>query len=346
MEEQNLYDVLVSNLPVGFSRVDKDGVIIEFNKAAESITGYSKEEVTGKLHLAILHGTTDANICPLFVALREGTQKIATQTTLRTKSEEYILVAVTAFPLFDSAGAFVGGVELFRDITKFKRLERERRNVLSMFAHDMKNPIITAEGFLSRVLSGKMGPLTGKEAEYLSVVKSELQIVERLLRDFLEFSKYETKEYRPAIGPFDIALAISGQIVASSVEADEKDIKIRFEYSGTPVEVNADAAMISRVIANLVDNAINYTGPGGTITVKLVERESDVLVQVEDTGVGIQEDKLPHVFDAFFRVDKCKKGTGLGLTIAKMIMEAHGGKIWLKSTFGKGSIFGFSLPKK
>ncbi len=346
MEKQDLYEVVVSNLPVGFSRVDKNGVIIEFNRAAERITGYLKEEVTGKSHIAMLHGTTDANVCPLFVALREGSQKIDTQATLRTKAEEYILVAVTAFPLFDSAGTFVGGVELFRDITKLKRLERERRNVLSMFAHDMKNPIITAGGFLSRVLTEKMGPLTEKEAEYLSVVRTELETVERLVRDFLEFSRYETKEYEPVFGLFDIASAISNQVVASSVEAAEKDIEIHFDSPRKSVEVNADAAMIERVIANLVDNAINYTEPGGKIRVRLVERDTEVLVQVEDTGVGIEEAKLPHIFDAFFRVDRGKKGTGLGLTIAKKIMEAHGGKISFKSVFGKGSTFSFSLPKK
>jgi two-component system phosphate regulon sensor histidine kinase PhoR len=346
MTKQDLYKVLVSNLPVGFSRVDKDGVIIEFNEAAERITGYSKEEVTGKSHFAILHGTTDAEACPLFAALREYAQTVATEITLRTKSEEHIIVAVTAFPLFDSDGTFVGGVELLRDITELKRLERERRNVLSMFAHDMKTPIATAGGFLLRVLSGKTGPLTEKEAEHLSVVKTELHALERLVRDFLEFSRYETKEYKPVIAPFDIVSPIADQIGISKIEAEKKEIDIRFEYSGAPVEVNADAAMITRVITNLLDNAINYTGPGGTITVKLGERDRDVLVEVEDTGVGIPEDKLPHVFDAFFRIGREMKGSGLGLTIAKMIIEAHGGRIWLKSIFGKGSIFSFSLPKK
>lgn len=346
MKKQDLYEVLVSNLPVGFSRVDKDGTIIEFNKAAERITGYSKEEVVGKSHLEILHGAADAKACPLFTAMREGAQKIATQITLSTKSEEHIVVAVTAFPLFDSAGAFMGGVELLRDITELKRLERERRNILSMFAHDMKNPITTAGGFLSRVLSGKTGPLTEKEREHLFVVEAELGILERLVRNFLEFSRYETKEHKPVIAPFDIASAIAEQVEASKIEAEKKDIDIRFAHSGPPLEVNADAAMITKVITNLIDNAINYTGPGGTITVRLVERDNDLLVQVEDTGLGIEEDKLPHVFDAFFRVGRDKKGSGLGLTIAKMIMEAHGGRIWLDSIFGKGSTFSFSLPKK
>jgi two-component system phosphate regulon sensor histidine kinase PhoR len=346
MTKQDLYEVLVSNLPLGFSRVDKDGLIIEFNRAAEKITGYSQEEVIGKPHLAILHGTTDEKVCPLIAALREGAQKIATEAILKTKSEEHISVDVTAFPLFDSKGTFVGGVELLRDITELKRLERERRNVISMFAHDMKNPITAAGGFLLRVLSGKTGPLTEKEAGHLSLVKTELRILERLVRNFLEFSRFETKEYRPVIVPFDIASAIARQIEVAKNEADKKDIHIHFEHSGAPLEVHADETMMARVITNLIDNAINYTGPGGTITVRLVERESDVLVEVEDTGVGIQEDMLPHVFDAFFRVGRDSQGSGLGLTIAKMVMEAHGGRIWLNSKFGKGSTFSFSLPKK
>jgi two-component system phosphate regulon sensor histidine kinase PhoR len=346
MTKQDLYEILVSNLPVGYSRVDKDGLIIEFNEAAERITGYSKEEVIGKSHIEILHGTTDEKSCPLFAALRGSVRKIAVETTLKTKSEEHIIISVTAFPLFDQNSAFQGGVELFRDITKLKQMERERRNVLSMFAHDMKNPITTAGGFLLRVLSGKTGPITEKVTEDLSVVEAELHILEGLVRDFLEFSKYETKEHKPVIAPFDIASVIAEQIKVLKIDAKKKGIDICFKSPGAPVKVNADAAMIARLNTNLIENAMNHTGPGGTITVRLLERDSDVLVQVEDTGVGIQEDMLPHVFDAFFRVGIDKKGAGLGLTIAKMIIEAHGGRIWVKSIFGKGSIFSYTLPKQ
>jgi len=110
-------------------------------------------------------------------------------------------------------------------------------------------------------------------------------------------------------------------------------------------DINADEAMVNRVIANLIGNAIKYTNSDGEINVRLLNRDSDILVQVRDTGIGIPSDKLPFLFDAFYRVDNNQKGSGLGLSIAKTIVEAHGGKIWVESIIGKGSTFSFTLPK-
>jgi two-component system sensor histidine kinase ResE len=99
------------------------------------------------------------------------------------------------------------------------------------------------------------------------------------------------------------------------------------------------------VIRNLLDNAIKYTDSRGIVTVKVAERGNEILIAVEDTGTGIPEDQLPYIFDAFYRARRNTKGSGLGLTIAKTIMEAHGGRIWAESTPAKGSVFSFTLPK-
>jgi signal transduction histidine kinase len=109
--------------------------------------------------------------------------------------------------------------------------------------------------------------------------------------------------------------------------------------------VYADAMQIDRVIANLVDNAIKYTDSGGKVTVKLLNRDKDIIVQVMDTGMGIPGDHLPYVFDPFYRVNRDSKGSGLGLSIVKIIVEANGGKIWVESMHGNGSNFRFTLPK-
>jgi PAS domain S-box-containing protein len=146
--------VIVNNLPIGFSLVDRDGIILEFNPAAERLTDYSKEEVIGKSHFEIIHGSKDPNSCPLFThVFEEHTPSIAVETVLKKKDGEAITLLVVAFPLFDTSGDFIGGAELFRDISELKRLEREHKNLLSMFAHDMKNPVVAAGGFLTRLLA-------------------------------------------------------------------------------------------------------------------------------------------------------------------------------------------------
>jgi PAS domain S-box-containing protein len=232
------------------------------------------------------------------------------------------------------------------DITGLRKLERERRNILSMFAHDMKNPLVASEGFLSRVISGKAGTVTEKQQNHLQTIRDELNKVTQLISDFLDFSKFDAQEYTPILTPFNVPAEIQKNIETEALEAEKKQIAIALELPATAIPlVNADAAMINRVIRNLLDNAIKYTDSRGIVTVKVAERGNEILIAVEDTGTGIPEDQLPYIFDAFYRARRNTKGSGLGLTIAKTIMEAHGGRIWAESTPAKGSVFSFTLPK-
>ena len=232
------------------------------------------------------------------------------------------------------------------DITGLRKLERERRNILSMFAHDMKNPLLTSEGFLSRIISGKAGALTEKQQDYLEIICDELNRVSQLISDFLDFSKFEEKEYTPVLAPFNVHTEIQKNIKTEEMAAEKKKITISLELPDTAIPmVNADAAMINRVIRNLLDNAIKYTDSGGAVTVKVTESDNEILVAFENTGTGIPEKHLPYIFDAFYRGRRDARGSGLGLAIAKTIVEAHGGRIWVESRPAKGSIFRFTLPK-
>jgi len=347
IEECQIYEIVKNNLPVGFTVVDEEGMIIDFNSQAETITGYLKHEVLGQSHLDILHGTTDREACPLFqFALHRKQQTAAVETNIKQKSGEIITIVASIAPIFDEDQKFVGGIELFRDITEIKKLERERKNILPMFAHDMKNPVITVSGFLSRLLSGKAGELTEVQLSYLHTMKVELTKIEDLISDFLEFSRFEATEYRPLKSAFNIEEAIARQIDNMKAEAEKKKIRILFDYPENLIPiVSADGRMIDRVIANLLDNAIKYSRSDSSVTVKLGDWNLEVLVQMIDDGIGISTEYLPYIFDAFYRVSRDSEGSGLGLSIAKAIIEAHGGKIWAKSIPGTGSTFSFTLPK-
>ena len=347
IEECEIYEIIKNSLPMGFTLVDKEGVIVDFNQQAELITGYRKSEVMGRSHLEILHGTTVRDACPLFqYALQKKRQTAAVETNIKQKSGEIITIVASISPLFDQDQNFVGGIELFRDITKMKKLERERKNILPMFAHDMKNPVITAEGFLSRLLSGKAGDLTEMQLNYLGTIKDALTKVDELISDFLEFSRFEAKEYKPLKSAFNIEDAVVQQIESAREEAGQKNIRISYDYPENFIPIiNADGKMIGRAIANLLDNAVKYSPNGSEVLVKLSDWNLEVLFEVHDTGTGIADEHLPYIFDAFYRVNRDTRGSGLGLSIAKTIIDAHGGKIWAKSSPGKGSIFSFTLPK-
>jgi PAS domain S-box-containing protein len=233
------------------------------------------------------------------------------------------------------------------DITRFKRLEREQKNILSMFAHDMKNAAITSEGFLSRLISGKAGALAKKQQDYLEIIRDELKQLSHFISDFMELARFEAKEYKPILASCNIQAEIRKSIEADQLEAQKKKITISIEPQETMLPmINADVDKIGRVIRNLLGNAIKYTGEGGTITVKLSDRGNEILVSFIDTGIGIPKDRVPHIFEAFYRVSRDSKGSGLGLSIAKTIIEGHAGKIWVESAPAKGSVFSFTLPKQ
>lgn len=348
LDQIQVHEIIKDNLPLGFSVVDREGIIVDFNAAAAKITGYAKSEVKGKSHYEILHGTSDTAACPLLhTAIRQRQEAVETESSITTKNGDHIILSVTTFPLIDDAGTFLGGVELFRDVTAVKKMERERKNILSMFAHDMKNPILTSGGLISRLLSGKAGKLSSKQQEYLKLMQGNLHRVENLIMEFLDFSRIESKEYKPVIEHFDLAAQILRIIESMNIEAEKKEIMIQYSWpDNKPVMIHADPMMMDRVMTNLLGNALKYTRAGGTVKVELVNKGKNVLVQVADTGIGIPEKHLPNIFDAFFRVSMDSTGSGLGLAIAKTIIEAHGGRIWVKSRVNRGTTFRFTLPKQ
>lgn len=335
---------IIDVFPLPCLRVDEHGVITDINAAAERLTGYPKEAAIGRDHFAVLHGTEAKEACPLFApTIIDGTA-YEIESMLRRADDELISISSIASPLYDE-GAFAGGFEFFRDISASKKQEKERKALLSMIAHDMKHPVITSLGFLSRLLAEKRGPLTGPQRSCIELIRDEQLRLEKMINDFVELARLEISEGKPVYGPFSMENALHEKIGAEKGELDKKHIDISFEHPNTLPIINADTIMINRVITNLLDNALKYTNSGGTITVNLSDRQEDILVQITDSGVGIAQEHLPYIFDTFYRVNSDSKGSGLGLSIVKKIVEAHGGNIWVESEPGKGSTFSFTLPK-
>jgi signal transduction histidine kinase len=233
-------------------------------------------------------------------------------------------------------------VELETRLKEIARLERERNNLLSMLAHDMKNSIVPSIHILGEILSGETEELQAN----LQLVQDELKTVNYLATNFMEFARFNLKEYSLVPCRMEMRPLIEKQIQIAKVKAEQKDLKIYLEIPRKSLPlITADRNMVNRVITNLIDNAIKYTSPGGVVTVRVLDRKEDLLIEVEDTGEGIPVEHVPFLFDAFYRADKVQKGSGLGLAVARTIVEAHGGKIWVESTPGKGSRFCFILPK-
>ena len=281
----------------------------------------------------VLTGSSDEGLA--FRAVRSGAQDYLVKGEIDGKSLlKSLRYAVERQKLLGELENMIWGI---------KRLEKERKRILSTFAHDIKNAIIPSISFLGRILSGKSRT---PEAD-LALIREELVTADHLLTNFIEFSRFEAKEYKPILGRFGLEAALQKLVERWRMKAEQNDIKIIFERPEKPLPlVAADGAMIQRVISNLLDNAVKYTNSGGTIDVRVLNLGNKVLVEVKDSGIGIPAVHIPHIFDAFYRVPGDLHGSGLGLSIVRTIIEAHGGEIWAESVSGKESTFSFTLPKR
>jgi signal transduction histidine kinase len=163
--------------------------------------------------------------------------------------------------------------------------------------------------------------------------------------NFSDFSRLEAKEYKPVLASCNLDGIVRRQIESALIRAERKHISINYEQAASLPDVSVDEIMITRVVMNLLDNAVKYTASGGTVVVRVFNRVAELQVEVEDSGMGIPADRLQFIFDPFYRATREQKGSGLGLAISKNIVESHGGEMSVKSTPGKGSLFGFTLPK-
>lgn len=326
--------------------LDRQGRIIDFNHACEQTTGYAFAEVKGVpfWDRFLVPEEIDA-VKEVFSELRAGRFPNTYENYWLTKEGERRLISWSNTALLDSAGAVEYVIGTGIDITERTRLERESRNMLSMFAHDMKNPLVTAGGFVARLLSGKEGPLDDRQRAALKVIDEECSVLKDLVSDFLEFSRLEAREHRPNLAPFDIKTELYRRIEAVKAEAAGKGVRVLADIrESAPDTVMADGVMVSRAVGNLLDNAVKYTERGGSVTVRFLKADARLLIEVADTGIGIAAAHLPHIFEPFYRVGTDSRGSGLGLAIVRRAVEAHGGAVKVESSPGKGSTFTIILP--
>ena len=222
--------------------------------------------------------------------------------------------------------------------------ERQRRGMVSDVAHELRTPLANIQGHIEAMQDGLLQP----DADTLDTVHQQTLYLNRLISDLSLLAQTEARELRLQLEPESIA-DIAARVAASfRPRADAQSVRLNTELSDGLPMLNLDRLRIEQVIGNLVDNAIRHTPPGGTVTIAAIPHNDGARVTVADTGPGISADALPHVFDRLYRVDPSRDratgGTGLGLTIARQLVEAHGGTVWAESEPGVGSRFGFDLP--
>ena len=225
-----------------------------------------------------------------------------------------------------------------------RRATSARDEVLAVVSHDLRNPI-SAIAMCARILREAPPTDDAEREKMLTAITEATAWMQRLIRDLLDVSAIEAGRLSVERQPAALASIVSTAVGMVSGEVEQHSIDLRVDLPSALPAVSVDANRIVQVITNLLGNAIKFTAPGGTITVRASNGTAAVVVSVEDTGVGIERDALPRVFDRFWQARPTpRRGSGLGLAISRGIVEAHGGRIWAESEPGRGSVFSFTLP--
>jgi len=225
-----------------------------------------------------------------------------------------------------------------------ERAEQLRRNMVADVAHELRTPLSNIRGYLEAVNDGVMKP----DAAAIKSLNEEAGRLAHLVDELQELSLAESGELKLACQAEDISRLIDQAMLATQAQVTAKGISLSADFREELPPVNIDSQRIAQVLHNLLDNAIAHTDRGGSVTISAVRQGTGIEVAVTDTGEGIPAEDLPNIFERFYRVDKSRAratgGSGLGLTITKRLVEAHGGIITVQSQPGKGSRFAFSLP--
>jgi PAS domain S-box-containing protein len=327
-DERHRFAAILSDTTDAIVVLDQAGKVLLFNAAAEDLVG----------DLEAGQPVSALGIDDLVAALEQAHKaKDSIVHEVATPSERTLYASVS--PVHD-----VGWVIVMQDITTLKELDKLRTQWVAAVSHDLKNPIAAVQ--LSAGLMEKAGPLNEMQKEILAKMQRGGERLRSLVTDVLDLARLEAG---PALrlGVVNPVEVIAEAISDVETLAADKGLTLMTDLPPALPSVRGDEALLGRVMANLLSNAIKYTSSGGQVTVYAQPKGDVVEVKVIDTGHGIPEDSLPHIFDRFYRVpgsEEEAEGTGLGLSIVKSIVEKHGGKIWVESEEGQGSTFAFAVP--
>ncbi len=329
---------------------DKDGIILYTNKAMEIITGYKAEEAIGK-KAGQLWGKhmPEEFYANLWDIIKNKKKLFIGEITNRKKDGTPYIAEVRIAPILDKDRKvnFFIGVE--RDITVVKEVDKMKTEFVSLASHQLRTPLTAVKWYVEILLKKERD---AKEEGYLRQVYDSNERMIRLVNDLLDVSHIESgKKFGVMLKKINIVPVVKNVVELMSISLKSRhqkgEIKLGSEFP-KELKLEIDEIKIRQVFQNLIDNAINYSADKINIMVGYKQEGSMAVFSVKDSGIGIPKNQQARVFEKFFRADNTgnlsAKGTGLGLYIAKAIVEKHGGKIWFESAEGVGTTFYFSLP--
>jgi PAS domain S-box-containing protein len=321
---------------------DSQNKLLMTNSRAEELFKFENKEVVGKF-------ISQLTTFPIFESLIEFLEEKKEEVFKKEISlGENLILRLTILPLKIKNGA-TGTLVILRDITREKFIERMKSEFVSLSAHQLRTPLSAIKWSLRMLLDGDVGALSKDQRELLEKTYKSNERMINLINDLLDATRIEEGKYLYQPLYIDFAKVVEGVINSFKHEIERKNLKFEFHKPKEKLpQIKVDREKIELAIQNLLDNAIRYTPSGGKVTISLSYDKKEIEFKIQDTGIGIPKRQQVRVFSRFFRgsnaIRRETEGSGLGLYIAKNIIEAHGGRIWFESEEGKGSTFYFTLP--
>lgn len=344
--ERNRLDLILSSIIDGIIALDFSKNVILVNKATEYLTGFTAHQMQDRPIDEFVKFYKDGEEIFIKSICQSDFNQAA---TLVGKDGKQTKVNVTSASIAEGIQTNLGCIIILHDLSKEEELEQMKLDFVSMASHELKTPITSIIGYLSVFLNENRSKLPREEADLLERSLISAQQLLNLVQNILNVNKIERDQLSVDAEPVDYLAILSKVVEDVADQAKLKNIDLTLDTPQTSLpKVMADQVRIAEVITNLIANAINYTNPGGRVIISTSVSPTEVTTTIEDTGIGIPKEALPYLFNKFFRVSNqeqpTSKGTGLGLYIAKSIINRLNGRIWVESEFEKGSKFSFTLP--
>jgi len=339
-EERNLSSAILGSMVEGVAVVNASERLVFANPGFAEILGLDVPPTSGSALVEVVRQTE------LLEAVRQvlaGEPRVQSEIVTGTLRQHYFAITVAAVREGDTSGAVV----VLHDITELRRLERVRRDFVANVSHEFRTPLTAIQGFAETLLAGAIDDPQNR-TRFLEIILEHSRRLARLTEDLLVLSKMDAERLELEIRRLSVSQLIESCLETAQRRGSEKDLQISVTTPQDLPDIAGDRRRLAEVLQNLLDNAIQYTLPGGKIVVSAQLGDEEIILTVSDTGIGIPKADQSRIFERFYRVDAARSreagGTGLGLAIAKHLVEVHGGRLWVESEVGHGSQFHFSLP--
>lgn len=328
---------ILDNMADSIIMVDIEGNITLANKATEKLLGVKNENMIAK---PLIEAVRDYELDDILkLCLKTGQE----QTTQFESGTSNRFLRAIAIPITDDRPS--GALVLVQDLTELRGLQTMRRELIGNISHDFRTPLA---GIKAMVETLQDSAIDDKEAtkDFLGRIEAEVDRLTQMVAELTELSRIETGRVELILEPVNLNLLVEQVIIQFKPQVARQQLHFQQELAADLPVVQADKERIRQVMGNLIHNAIKFNRSGGSIRAATRTFEGSAIVEIADTGIGMAKEDLPRIFERFYKGDRSRagQGTGMGLAIAKHIVEAHGGEIRVQSEEGKGSTFSFSLP--